>query len=211
VIEFLAHRGFWKLSEEKNTFESLKSALNSGFGIETDLRDLNGQLVISHDVPTHGVLTCEEFLSYYKHGGYSSTLALNIKSDGLQELIKGLVKKLDIKTAVFFDMSVPDTLGYRDLMMPFLIRISEYERVNSLIEHSSGVWVDELEVEWVTKSAWQKILSIHQNIYIVSPELHGRDHSKLWAQLHELHTENKQSNFYLCTDFPDKAKGYFNV
>jgi len=49
----LAHRGAWTVPKERNSAEALKRALKSGFGIETDLRDLDGTVVISHDPPKH--------------------------------------------------------------------------------------------------------------------------------------------------------------
>lgn len=50
-IKILAHRGFWKEETEKNTKIAFERAFNSGFGIETDLRDIKGEIVISHNMP----------------------------------------------------------------------------------------------------------------------------------------------------------------
>ena len=47
----LAHRGLWFCEEEKNSSNALFKALDLGFGIETDVRDLCGELIISHDPP----------------------------------------------------------------------------------------------------------------------------------------------------------------
>ena len=49
-IKILAHRGFWKEETEKNTKIAFERAFNSGFGIETDLRDIKGEIVISQAV-----------------------------------------------------------------------------------------------------------------------------------------------------------------
>ena len=50
-MEIIAHRGFWRKKTDQNTIGAFKLALNNHFGIETDIRDQNGQLVISHDIP----------------------------------------------------------------------------------------------------------------------------------------------------------------
>ena len=49
--KILAHRGIWSDSKSANHPEALTRALEMGFGIETDLRDRNCELVVSHDPP----------------------------------------------------------------------------------------------------------------------------------------------------------------
>jgi glycerophosphoryl diester phosphodiesterase len=48
----LAHRGYWLEPGEKNSLSAFRRAFEGGFGIETDIRDLDGELVVSHDPPT---------------------------------------------------------------------------------------------------------------------------------------------------------------
>ena len=50
-MQIISHRGFWKSKNEQNTIISFQRSFENGFGIETDIRDLNGKLVISHDIP----------------------------------------------------------------------------------------------------------------------------------------------------------------
>ena len=45
----LAHRGYWENIFEKNSELSIKKAFDKGYGIESDIRDFNKKLVISHD------------------------------------------------------------------------------------------------------------------------------------------------------------------
>ncbi|EEU7820833.1 hypothetical protein ACPX04_001201 [Campylobacter upsaliensis] len=49
-MQILAHRGFWREKNEQNTLASLAKAFEMGFGIETDLRDGGGNLLLSHDI-----------------------------------------------------------------------------------------------------------------------------------------------------------------
>ena len=61
----LAHRGVWQNPVEKNSAAALRRALENGFGVETDIRDLDGQLVISHDPPRAGAMRLADFLDAY--------------------------------------------------------------------------------------------------------------------------------------------------
>ena len=45
----LAHRGLWVTDSEKNSKEAIALALSEGFGVELDVRDRNGGLIVSHD------------------------------------------------------------------------------------------------------------------------------------------------------------------
>ena len=61
-MEIVAHRGCWYSEEEKNTKEALIRAFEKRFGIETDIRDRNGQLVISHNISNTSSILLEEIL-----------------------------------------------------------------------------------------------------------------------------------------------------
>jgi len=97
-MEYLAHRGAWSNRVDQNSFAALCDALDKGFGLETDIRDLNGKLVISHDLPTAGLaMPLEQLLEYYSQGCFTSSLALNIKADGLQDSLSRMLKKYNIQ------------------------------------------------------------------------------------------------------------------
>lgn len=208
--KIIAHRGYWLNQSEKNTSVAFNRALEHGFGIETDFRDLNGQLVISHDVPVDGVMKIEEFIHLYKMKPVSAPIALNIKSDGLYSLVKDLVIQSGMIDYFVFDMSVPDTRGYLVEKIPVFTRLSEYETAPAFLESSQGVWLDAFETEWYDMTVIQNLLDMKKQVAIVSPELHSRPHFELWGLL-------KKNNFHqnelvsLCTDFPLEAKEYFNA
>ena len=48
-INIIAHRGLWKKKRDQNTIKSLVKAIDSGFGVELDLRDYKNDIIISHD------------------------------------------------------------------------------------------------------------------------------------------------------------------
>jgi hypothetical protein len=83
-MKILCHRGYWKEPSEKNSDTALRRGFSLGLGTETDIRDLNGELVISHDPAKPGVLTFADLLSMTPP---NALLALNVKSDGLPSLL----------------------------------------------------------------------------------------------------------------------------
>lgn len=60
-MDILAHRGLWHVVEQKNTLSSLTDAVSKGFGIETDIRDYQERLVISHNIADSNSPDLESF------------------------------------------------------------------------------------------------------------------------------------------------------
>lgn len=205
--EIIAHRGFWLTESEKNSVTAFKRSLESGFGIETDIRDHDSKLVISHDIPKKGkAFLLEDFFDLYNSLGHERTLALNIKSDGLQSELSKAIEQYNIKNYFFFDMSVPDTLLYQRHNLKYYTRKSDIEPVACLLENATGTWIDcFLNEEWIFAPNGLDNAILSKEMCFVSPELHKRDHFKFWDQLKKANL----SNCMICTDFPDKAKEYF--
>lgn len=210
-MEFLAHRGFWFHREERNTLAALCRALDEGYGLETDIRDLNGKLVISHDTPRSScALPIDILFKYYANGGYESTLALNIKSDGLQELLLNKIQEYNIAHYFVFDMSIPDTLGYFQRNMNTFIRRSDIESHPEIAEKAEGTWLDELITPWINAHAIMEASKLTNAVCIVSSELHQRTHNFQWAQIENaLSLGCPSDKLLLCTDIPHEAKKVF--
>ncbi len=210
MLNIIAHRGYWLEVAEKNSLVAFSRALEYGFGIETDLRDLDRKLVVSHDVPVEGAMNVAEFINLYKQYPVAAPMALNIKSDGLYPLIKDLIIQSGMANCFVFDMSVPDTRGYLAEQIPVFTRLSEYETAPAFLDKSRGVWLDAFESEWYDEKVIQNLLSQEKQVAIVSPELHRRPHLQQWQFLKEHHF-HKSDLVSLCTDFPLEAKEYFNA
>jgi len=212
-MEIISHRGFWNNTRGKNSVHAFDSALSSGFGIETDVRDYDGNLVISHNIPNENSQTVDSFLNSFSksENNYNLCLAINIKSDGLQSKVKFFLEKYRIKNYFVFDMSIPDMLGYVDSGINCFIRQSEIEHDLLLIDGIKGVWLDQFKSTWFDKEILLNYLNMNIKVCVVSSELHGRDHSLCWSILKEvvLSDEKNKGNLMLCTDIPDKAKEYF--
>ncbi|SFB94142.1 hypothetical protein [Butyrivibrio sp. YAB3001] len=206
-MEIIAHRGFWKESQEKNTMTAFKRSYQNQFGTETDFRDYCGELAVSHNVADSSCPSARAFFSLYKKTDV--TLALNVKADGIQQMLKELLNEYEITKYFCFDMSVPDTLGYIEAGLRFFVRQSEYETINSLYEKADGVWVDGFESDdWITKELILEHRQKGKKVCIVSSDLHGRDYSLLWERLKDKDILNDEQ-IILCTDYPDKAKEFF--
>jgi glycerophosphoryl diester phosphodiesterase len=206
-MEIIAHRGFWKEENEKNTMAAFKRSAEFGVGTETDFRDYMEKLAVSHNVADASCPMAEDFFALYR--GTDKTLALNVKADGIQQLLKELLNKYDIQNYFCFDMSIPDTLGYIDSGLKFYVRESEYEVINSLYERADGVWVDGFEGDdWINPELILAHRRKGKKVCIVSSDLHARDYTALWERLKTAEILN-DDGVILCTDHPDNAKEFF--
>jgi len=181
------------------------------------VRDLGSKLVISHDIPNDHCQTLEAFLEQYHRSGANTTLAINVKSDGLAQELNHWLNQFSIRNYFVFDMSVPDSLHYAKLGMTLYARRSEYEPESSQLDLAQGVWLDGFHGEWFTADDWEKYLSQGKGVAIVSPELHKRPHHSFWNQLelwlrsdlrrtHTASGTQSAPGLMLCTDFPREFK-----
>lgn len=201
-MEIISHRGYWKDTSEKNTEAAFRRSFEMQFGTETDVRDDKGELVISHDCPTGGEMPFKHFINLAK-----STLALNIKSDGLAEKLKQQMASYKNQWFVF-DMSVPDMRSHFKAGNPVFTRMSEVEQHPAWIEKSAGVWLDGFESEWYSNDTILTLIRKGKKVCVVSPELHGRQHNELWKMLKEIKSNDQ---LILCTDRPEEARSFFGV
>ncbi len=209
-MNILSHRGYWKSNSEKNRMEAFRRSFKYGFGIETDIRDQNGCLVISHDVPKPHALPLTDMLDLYKESGESLPLALNIKACGLQNELQRQLKAYEVVNYFVFDMSVPDCLSYLNKGMRVFTRQSEYETDPSLYQETQGVWLDEFHTPWISSDVISHHSKNQKHMCIVSPELHGRDYVSRWKEYKKLKTFFS-GTLMLCTDYPEQARGFFDV
>lgn len=210
VVKILSHRGYWKVPYEKNTREAFKRSFSLGFGTETDIRDHMGELVISHDMPSGGEMSFNEFLTMVAsfQGVRPLTLALNIKADGLCQKVESALAEFPDIEAFVFDMALPDTRAYFAVQVPVFTRMSEVEREPVWLPQSGGVWLDAFESEWYDADVVSLLLSRGKQVCLVSPELHGRMHIPLWEKIVDLKDE---PGLLICTDFPMDARDYFGI
>ncbi len=202
-MKILAHRGFWNLESEKNSEIAFKRAFEKGFGIETDIRDYKGQLVISHNIATESCILFEDVLKLRESVNPNLTIAINIKADGLQD---ELLRYKDMLHDTFvFDMSIPEQVVYDKMNISFYTRRSEIETIPVMYDKATGIWMDEWESSWINNDIISTYLDAGKTVSIISPEIHKRDNSNMWRNLYKI----RDQNFYLCTDLPKKAMEFF--
>lgn len=111
MVKIIVHR-----INKKKDYKNLKNF----YGIETDIRDHNKKIVMSHDPFKKG----EDFLKFIKY--VDKTVFLNIKSSGiLNNILKYIEKKI-----FFLDISFSefDFLYKHNLTHKILLRYSSYEK-----------------------------------------------------------------------------------
>jgi hypothetical protein len=208
-MEIISHRGYWFKSSEKNSDFAFRRSFSLNFGTETDIRDFDGELVISHDVANKDCITIKKLFEIYKSIDTKSSLALNIKSDGLQNLLKKSLKQNNINNYFVFDMSIPDTIMYLKEGMNVFIRQSEYELGTPFYDSASGIWLDSFDGVWYSEELVKKHLNNGKRVAVVSSELHSREYLEQWTFLKSWSIITND-NLILCTDLPEKALNFFN-
>lgn len=200
----LSHRGYWHAPDERNTDVAFRRSFDLGFGTETDVRDLAGKLVISHDPPVGGEMPLEQYLALPGVSGLPQ--AINVKADGLAKPIGEALRAAGVADWFVFDMSLPDTLQQIKAGNPVFVRMSEYEPTPQLLGQAAGVWLDAFESRWWTAATIEALIDGGKRVCVVSPELHRRAHLEAWEALRAVAT---LPGLMLCTDLPETARTFF--
>lgn len=205
-MKILAHRGYWKNEVEKNSLTAIARAFDNGFGIETDVRDHDGALVIAHDPPD---ANAREFRLILEQSIDSKcTIAVNIKADGLASMLKTLFFKHSQIDWFAFDMSIPDMITFAREGLPFFTRASEFENDPACYHAACGIWLDAFHSTWYEPQSIQNWLNDGKKVCIVSAELHRRDRQAHWQWILDSGIA-KHANLMLCTDHPEDARAAF--
>jgi len=203
-MQIIAHRGIWHKHCEKNFPVAFHRSFDLGFGTETDVRDIAGELVISHDMPKGGEMTVNELLAIM--GGRNLTLAMNVKADGLVDKLASVFNQYGHTNWFAFDMAIPDLRSYTHSAVDAFTRLSDIEPFAVSMKECSGVWLDSFVSEWYQNSFILDLIAKGKTVCVVSSELHGRDELPLWTQLDKIKGEDK---LMLCTDKPEYALEFF--
>lgn len=187
--------------------DALVRAASFGFSIETDLRDMNGSLVISHDPASQTAVSASLALeAIFDAASAPIVLALNVKSDGLAPLLGPLLDSFASHSGFLFDMSIPQLVVYARSNLPVAIRVSEFEPFRpELLEQLGGlprrIWLDSFNSDWWLKHEEINDLALTSTLMIVSPEIHGRNPRQVWDWF--ISATRRGADVYLCTDEPN--------
>jgi glycerophosphoryl diester phosphodiesterase len=213
MLQLLAHRGLWNDPSERNTRAAFRRAFEHNYGVEVDVRDHNGRLVVSHDPPTGEPFSFDEFLELRHRTGNNGTIAVNIKSDGLQPLLSSSLSTYAVENYFTFDMSFPDLLGYRKARLRYFSRQSDMEPLPQGTDGAAGTWLDGFEKDWNNFEIVTQQLSQGKGAAIVSPELHGRPPLPYWLMVRDWFDRldpGMHDRIWICTDHPIECEAYFN-
>lgn len=210
----LAHRGYLDNGDQPNSLLAFLGAAERNLGIELDIRDQFGRVVVSHDPASRDEITLEETLALLRESAFSGVLALNVKAEGLLNLIGDCLATLRTFDYFFFDMSVPETRKYLLSGLRVAFRWSEFESLQpNLLRQATDsrvkVWLDCFESDWWLQMAAEQVFQPNLDVFVVSPELHGRDRWPVWERLANL--THSGFEYGLCTDFPDDFLNFVNA
>ncbi len=205
-MQILAHRGVHGAAYAPNSYAAFEQAVALGFGVEVDVRDQNGELVVAHDANEAGAYPFSKICALM--AGKPQAMAINIKSCGLQGLLKETLSRHGISRYFTFDMAVADLWANVKSGITSFTRQSDFEREVVLAARAQGVWLDMFETDWVDGGAIAQHMAQGRDVALVSPELHGRAHMAFWGVLKR--ALPVAGTLYLCTDFPQEADRFFN-
>lgn len=159
-----------------NDIEGLLSVPKS-LGVEVDIRDSQGRLVLQHDPFKDGV-EFAEFLHHYDHG----FIILNVKTEGIESEVLRLVQEHKIEDYFFLDLTVPSIvkLSKRGISK-IAVRFSEFEPIENCLALKGKVdwvWIDCFTKVPLTPGVHQE-LTRHFKLCLCSPELEGHDEASI--------------------------------
>ena len=149
------------------------NSIPTDYGIEFDIRDSNGKIIVTHDPFTEG----EEFEIFLSHLT-NRFLIVNIKSEGIELKALELLKKYRFENFFLLDCSFPAIIKLSKLgEKRIALRFSEYENCANIIDNKDKamwVWVDCFNNFPLTKKIEEIFHAHNLKICIVSPELHNK-------------------------------------
>lgn len=207
-MKIISHRGCWNSPSEKNTYKAFCTSFDAGYGTELDVRDSNGTLVISHDIPSGDEMKFSDLLELMD--GRNLLLAINIKADGLAPYILELLNKYSHTNYFTFDMSIPDLVFQYLTGINCYCGISDICPVPPLFPVYNGIWLDSFHSDWYSKTDLDSIIEKYKRVCIVSADLHQRNSTKQWNIIRSL-DNFRSSDLVLCTDKPKEASNFFAI
>jgi len=183
----------------------IKDLVNTSceLGVEIDIRSNKEKLYLHHDPYVTGE-DIETWLEKYNH----ASLILNVKEEGLESKLIGLMKKYKIDNYFFLDQSFPFLIKTANTgESRCAVRISEYEHIETVMSLSGKVdwvWVDCFNHFPLTnKDAIRLQTEGGFKLCFVSPELQGRKNPEGIKNYRRLIKSIGIKGDAVCTKHPD--------
>lgn len=159
------------VSHRVNTIEQLERTPTQ-YGVEVDLRDYDGQIVVQHDPLKSG----EAFGRYVEHFRHRF-IVLNVKCEGIEEEVLKIVTRRRMEDFFFLDLSFPALVRLvRQGERRIAVRFSEHEPIEGCLALAGKVdwiWVDCFTDFPPGLPQRARVLSKFRTC-LVAPELQGR-------------------------------------
>jgi len=147
--------------------------LDGTYGVEVDLRDYNGRIVITHDPFCDGE-DFRDWLNRFRH----KTLILNIKCERIEWQVLQELKSRGIEDFFFLDCSFPMVHALAEKKESRIaLRLSEWEGIDTIVNMKhriQWVWIDCFSRLILDSELHHKIMNLGLKTCLVSPELQGR-------------------------------------
>ena len=161
-----------RICHRRNTRAELE-ATPRAFGVEVDIRSQGPELIIHHD-PFQAGESFIEWLDAYRH----RLLILNVKEEGLEDRLLGLMADRGIEDFFFLDQSFPFLIRTANRgESRCAVRVSEYEAIDTalvLAGQVDWIWVDCFTRFPLTRPDGDRLRDAGFKLCLVSPELQGR-------------------------------------
>ena len=159
-----------KIQHRVNSLKKLKN-IHHNFGVEVDVRSINKKLILNHE-PFLKALSLDTFLKKFNH----KFLILNVKEEGIENLILNCVKKNRIKNYFLLDVTFPKIFQFikNKKKNNFCLRISKFEKLNQLNffnKKIEWIWVDTFDNKIPLNINDLEVYSKKFKLCLVSPEL----------------------------------------
>ncbi len=170
-------------------------------GIEFDIRDSAGKLIVTHDAfqtQTSEYQLFSEFLQFCRPDKF---YIVNVKAEGIEELAIQMLEAAEIRRFFLLDCGIPAIMKlHRKGEKRIAIRYSEVETletVEALKHTATWVWVDCFTKYILRRETAEKMKSWGLNLCLVSPDLQGRP-DEIAAYIDILRKEKIQYDAVCC-------------
>lgn len=223
-IEILAHRANidGTQRDRENSLSACERALKAGYGLEIDLRrSAEGAFYLSHDPAAVSVDNQLSAFARLFRMYPECTIAVNVKELGYEEdLILMQHDGVFGNRSYYFDFELlesPITVQTQRRMrllsggatVRLAARLSDRgESLERCLSMPAEIaWADEFDGNWLQASDIERLRDAGRRVYVVSPELHGRDNAARYQRWADFKTWNVDG---LCTDYAREASTFFN-
>jgi hypothetical protein len=142
-------------------------------GIEFDIRDFSGGLIIQHDA----FLIGQPFIEFIKFCPSNKFYIINVKCEGIEEKIIEILHIYNINNYFFLDCNMPTINKLSKINTKIAGRISEYESIENIIKiynKITWVWIDVFSKFPITFDDYKILKKYNLKLCLVSPELQGQ-------------------------------------